>query len=143
MTERARLDQEIRIAMPVRDVFAAWASADELAKWFAPMAIKRPEVELAFRVAGRYVIRMTLAGNRVLTTTGEFQEIVANEKIVMTWQCDAFPDATTVVSVLFLKDGAGTIVKVSHINFESAETCANHKHGWDLCLAKLRDLLEK
>lgn len=60
----------------------------------------------------------------------------------MTWRCDAFPDPSTMVTVLFLADETGTTVKVSHERFESDDTCANHKHGWELCLAELKGLLE-
>lgn len=138
-----RLEEQIHINKPVEDVFLAWSTADALAKWFAPMAVTTPNVELDFRVGGQYSIRMELPNDVVFTTAGAFEEIITNEKIVMTWRCDAFPDPATLVTVLFLPDEAGTVVKVSHENFVSDDTCANHKHGWELCLAKLKELLKQ
>jgi uncharacterized protein YndB with AHSA1/START domain len=137
-----RLKEEIHIAKPVQDVFAAWSSASELARWFAPMAVVAPDVELDFRVTGRYSIKMTLPGNQIFTTAGIFQEIVPDEKIVMTWRCDAFPDAATLVTVFFVPDGAETTVKVLHENFEFEDTGENHRRGWELCLASLKEVLE-
>lgn len=136
------LEEKIHIDKPVDDVFAAWSTAGALANWFAPMAIIKPNVDLDFRNGGHYSIRMVLPGDLVFTTAGTFKEIVVNEKIVMTWRCDAFPDPATLVTVLFLPDATGTTVEVLHEHFESGDTCANHKHGWELCLAKLKVLLE-
>ena len=137
-----RLEEEIHIDKQPEEVFLAWTTADALAEWFAPMAVIKPNVELDFRDGGQYSIRMSLPDDQVFTTVGVFEEIVTNEKIVMTWRCDAFPDPSTMVTVLFLAHETGTTVKVSHERFESDDTCANHKHGWELCLAELKGLLE-
>jgi uncharacterized protein YndB with AHSA1/START domain len=137
-----RLQEEIHIAKPVHEVFEAWSTADALANWFAPMAIETPTVELDFRVGGNYSIRMPLPDNQVFTTAGQFREISDKCKIVMTWRCDAFPDAATLVTVHFLPARTGTTVTVVHENFDYDDTCANHKQGWELCLAKLKTVLE-
>jgi uncharacterized protein YndB with AHSA1/START domain len=138
-----RIDVDIHIDRPVESVFGAWTTAAALAEWFAPMAIEKPGVELDFREGGRYAIRMPLPDGAVFTTTGEFREIVANEKIVMTWHCDAFPDPPTVVTVTFVAEAGGTTVRVVHERFESGDTCANHRHGWEMCLGELKASLER
>jgi uncharacterized protein YndB with AHSA1/START domain len=137
-----RLEEEIHIDKPVQEVFLAWTTANELASWFAPMAVATPDVVVDFREGGQYSIRMMLPGDQVFTTAGVYKEIVTDEKIAMTWRCDAFPDPATLVTVLFLPDETGTFVKVSHENFESGDTCANHKQGWMLCLEKLKESVE-
>ena len=137
-----RLEEEIRIDKPPEEVFLAWASAEALADWFAPMAVTRPRVEVDFREGGRYSIAMLMPGDQRFTTAGVYRKIVANREIVMTWRCDAFPDPATLVTVRFIPDGRGTVVKVAHENFESDDTCANHRHGWQLCLARLAERLE-
>lgn len=137
-----RLEQRIDVHRPVDQVFRAWSTAESLANWFAPMAIAKPTVDWEFIVGGHYSIQMRLPGDQVFMTVGAFQEIVTNEKIVMTWHCDAFPDAATLVTVLFQQSATGTTVRVLHEKFESSDTCSNHKHGWELCLGKLRTLLE-
>jgi uncharacterized protein YndB with AHSA1/START domain len=137
-----RLEEEIHIEKPPAEVFRAWSTAESMADWFAPMAVVKPSVELDFREGGRYSIQMTLPDNQIFTTAGIFRKIITNKKIVMTWRCDAFPDPATLVTAIFLQDETGTTVKVLHENFEIDDTCANHKHGWQLCLANLKALIE-
>lgn len=137
-----RIEERIDIARPVEEVFAAWTTASALAQWFAPMAVTTPTVKLDFRVGGRYSIRMLLPDEQVFTTSGTFRQIEPNEKIVMTWRCDAFPDPETVVTVRFRPHGDGTTVSVLHERFENEPTQANHRQGWVLCLDRLRAVLE-
>jgi uncharacterized protein YndB with AHSA1/START domain len=137
------LEAETRISRPPQAVFAAWSTAEALARWFAPMAVVPPIVELDFRQGGRYSIRMTLPNDKVFVTAGVFQQIVTNERIVMTWRCDAFADAESLVTVMFIADGEDTVVKVTHERFESPDTRDNHRHGWELCLERLRLVLQQ
>jgi uncharacterized protein YndB with AHSA1/START domain len=137
-----RLEEEIHIDKPVAAVFSAWSTADSLADWFAPMAIVKPNVKLDFRDGGHYSIRMLLPEDRIFVTTGAFKEIVINEKIVMTWRCDAFPVPATLVTITFIPYKTRTTVTVRHENFEFEETCVDHKHGWNLCLAELKARLK-
>jgi uncharacterized protein YndB with AHSA1/START domain len=119
------------------DVFAAWSSAAALASWFAPMASENLDVEMEFAEGGTYSIAMPLPDGSVHTTKGVFREIVDNEKIVMTWRCDAFDDPETLVEVLFSPSGRGTEVRVRHETFASPETCTAHHGGWEACLGEL------
>jgi uncharacterized protein YndB with AHSA1/START domain len=141
--QAAQLEEEIHIERPARDVFLAWSTDSAIALWFAPMAVEKPDVTLDFREGGEYSIRMVLPDKQVFVTAGVFEEIVANEKIVMTWRCNAFPDPATRVTIQFLPDRTGTTVKILHERFVSTDTCANHKQGWQLCLAKLKEVLER
>ena len=136
-----RIEMDIKINRSVPDVFAAWASADALAAWFAPMAVSKPAVEMEFQVDGRYSVEMHMEGGMVFVTGGQFKEIVPDEKIVMTWRCDAFPDPETLVTVFFDPIAGGTKVRLMHENFVAEETCANHTVGWRACLAQLNTVL--
>ena len=78
------IDKFVHIRRPPATVFAAWSTAEALAKWFAPMAEQPPDVSMEFAVGGCYSIRMPLPDGSVHTTRGEFREIVPDEKIVMT-----------------------------------------------------------
>ena len=94
------IEMKVDIARSPQAVFSAWASADALAAWFAPMAVRRPDVTMDFRIGGTYSIAMELPDGSVHTTTGEFQDIVPAARIVMTWHCDAFPDPASLVTVV-------------------------------------------
>jgi uncharacterized protein YndB with AHSA1/START domain len=136
------VEKEIFISKPASLVFSAWTSEKMVASWFGPNTIKSPDVEWDFRPSGRYSVRWFLDNGVIFTTEGVFQTILPNDKIVMTWRCDAFPDPTTVVSITFTEEHGGTCVKIRHENFELPDTCANHTQGWLLCLSQLKDLME-
>jgi uncharacterized protein YndB with AHSA1/START domain len=132
-----RIDMTVYIERLPQDVFSAWASSDALASWFAPMAEDVPDVAMEFAVDGRYSIVMPLPDGSVHTTIGAFREIVLNEKIVMTWRCDAFPDPESLVEVRFSPKGSGCELQLQHRDFDTSETRNAHNGGWQACLAQL------
>lgn len=141
MTER-RIDITIHIKQPRAVVFAAWSSAEAFASWFAPMAESRPVVQMDFRVEGAYCIEMPMPDGSVHTTRGVYETIVANEKIVMTWRCDAFPDPESRVVVTFHDADGGTDIHLVQEPFDNDSTCVAHMGGWQLCLAQLQRWLD-
>ncbi len=135
------IDKSVFIDRSPEDVFAAWSTADALASWFAPMADQVPDVTMEFVAGGRYSIVMRLPDGSVHTTVGVFQDIVANEKITMTWRCDAFADPESLVEVHFERNGSGTNIRLLHKDFDASDTCDAHRGGWDACLAQLAKTL--
>lgn len=132
-----QIDLTIYIERPPAEVYSAWASAKSLASWFAPMAEQVPDVAMEFIIGGNYSIVMPLPDGSVHTTKGIFRVIVPNERIVMTWHCDAFTDPDSIVDVSFTPKGNGTEVHLIHQTFASAETCEAHSGGWQACLGQL------
>ncbi len=137
-----RIDLELVIDRCVEDVFAVWASAEAFATWFAPMSVEPPIVSMRFEVGGEYSVEMQPEHGVIFTTKGTFREIEDNRKITMTWRCDAFPDPETTVTVHFEKIADRTKIRLIHEQFETPETCTNHSHGWQLCLAALQQLFK-
>lgn len=137
------IDMTVFIDRPAEDVFAAWSTAEAFASWFAPMANQVPDVTWDFAVGGSYSIVMPLPDNSVHTTSGKFQEIVENARIVMTWRCDAFADPESLVEVDFRQKGDGTEIHLRHQTFDETSTCDAHRGGWDMCLAQLAEVLTK
>lgn len=92
-------------ASPAR-VFAAWASAEAKARWFACHA----EYALDFRVGGREFARGGKDGGPVYTTEIRFQDIVPNERIVYTYDilCDEDRMSVSVATVELRAEGRGT-----------------------------------
>ena len=77
---------------PVAKLFNAFATAEALKAWWWPNGLHADRVDIVFREGGRYFINMKgefdgkdASGGM----TGEFEEIVSNERIVMT---DSFAD---------------------------------------------------
>lgn len=85
---------EIRrqFSTPVATLFQAFASAEALKAWWWPDGLHADRIDWDFREGGRYFISMKgqVQGKDVSGgMTGEFQEILENERIVMT---DSFAD---------------------------------------------------
>ena len=136
------IDMTVLIDRPVEDVFAAWSTAEAFASWFAPMAEQLPDVTWNFEVGGHYSIVMPLPDGTAHTTAGVFQDIARNEKIVLTWRCDAFADPESIVEVAFKREGDGTEIHLRHQAFDETSTCDAHRGGWEACLAQLSKYLQ-
>ena len=85
---------EIRrqFSIPVATVFEAFGTAEALKAWWWPNGLYADRIEWDFREGGRYFIGMKgqVEGKDVSGgMTGEFEEILENERIVMT---DSFAD---------------------------------------------------
>lgn len=95
-------------AAPAR-VFAAWAQPDLKARWFSePDA----EHELDFRVGGREVSRGGPPMGAGHTFDARYRDIVANERIVYTYEmyAEEMLTSVSVTTVEFQPAGAGTRV---------------------------------
>ena len=80
--------------VPVAVLFEAFASAEALKVWWWPDGLHADKIDFDFREGGRYFIGMKgqVQGKDASGgMTGEFEEIVKNERIVMT---DSFADET-------------------------------------------------
>jgi uncharacterized protein YndB with AHSA1/START domain len=78
--------------VPVARLFEAFSSAESLKAWWWPNGLRADRIDLDFREGGRYFISMKgqVQGQDASGgMTGEFEEIVKNERIVMT---DSFAD---------------------------------------------------
>lgn len=140
MTNRS-IEESVRIERPRSEVFDAWSSGRQLAAWFAPMAVRPPDVEMLFEEGGPFTIRMDLGPGGIHLTKGRFLEIVPDECIRMTWHCDAWSDPPSEVKVTFEHDGSGTVVRVRHQRITSEQAREGQQFGWDACLTELRRVL--
>ena len=132
-----RVEESVLIERPTPDVFAAWSTGPSLAAWFAPMAVRPPEVEMAFKEGGTYRIVMDLGPGGVHTIVGQFIEIVPNERISMSWRCDAWVDPPSKVDVTFEPLDQATVVWVRHTHITTGEALEGQTMGWKTCLANL------
>lgn len=84
------LEMERMFHVPVNQLFAAFSSTEALKAWWWPAGLFSDHIELDFKVGGQYFINMKgLENQGGGGMTGEFEEIVPNERIVMT---DNFAD---------------------------------------------------
>jgi uncharacterized protein YndB with AHSA1/START domain len=135
-------------ASPER-VYEAFTNRKDLEMW------KADEYEIEPRKGGKYKMGLESDGYAV---TGEFLELVPNEKIVYSWKMTEYDEKThkpiphwssdtpTKVTVKFEKAGdRGTKITLIHDGFpEKDEEYYMHEVGWDLMIGKsLKAYLEK
>lgn len=69
---------------PVERVFQAWSSPELIEEWFGPAGYKSNYAELDFHIGGKYLISLKSGSGKMSWVTGNFTEIIWNEKIVCT-----------------------------------------------------------
>jgi len=121
---------------PRRLVFAAWSSAEHLARWWGPNAFTTPECELDFRPGGKLAICMRgFGGDHWMR--GTFDEIVDQERIVFTVDAgdlDGHPIHTTVT---FAESSGKTTLTVQQTVPRNPMMAKGQRQGWTEQLEKL------
>src|ERR1700689_59798 len=126
-----------RFKAPPAKVFAAWTDPEKVKRWMGPGETKALRAESDLRVGGRYRCVMQAPDGEEHDVGGVYREIVGNEKLVFTWAWKSTPEQESVVTVLFMPDGDGTLLTVTHEQFASDEARDGHRQGWDGALDKL------
>ncbi len=137
---------------PVELVWNMWAQADHFQKWYGPQGFTVPVAEMDVRVGGKRLICMASPdGSMKMWTTGEYLEIVPNERLVYT---DSMSDengnilppsamgmpegmpTTTEVTVQLEDLGGRTKMVMTHAGVPADSPGAS---GWEQAFAKLAD----
>lgn len=125
---------------PREIVFEAWTRAEHLVNWWGPKDFTLPFCEIDFRVGGSYRFCMRSPDGEDYWVYGEYREIVAPEKIVMTWNRENSAGelwSSTVVTLSFEPDADRTRFKLYQTMFETVEYRDQHEFGWGQCLDRL------
>ncbi len=113
-------------------VFQAWTMPEELSKWWGPEGFTTTIDEMNVVVGGSYKYKMHSPDGETHILTGEYKEIVPNQKLVFTWKWEndgqEFP--TTLVTIDFLEQGQSTELLLAHTKLPSEEAANNHNFGW-------------
>jgi uncharacterized protein YndB with AHSA1/START domain len=137
------LELSHRFAASPEEVFDAWTNPDVLRKWWAAGETwETPLADVDLREGGRYRLSMKTDTGEVHTVGGEYREVQRPDRLVYSWQWEEGPDPVqggkeTVVTVDFVPDGGGTLVRLVHTGFPAEEIKQMHAHGWQAVLANL------
>lgn len=127
----------VRIPQPVEKVFRAWSKPELLKKWFAEDSEKRPgSLEMDHRVGGRFRATLHIL-NETYAITGEYKEIIANEKIAYTQGFEDNLQYSIYVTVEFRKKEFGTEILVTLEDLQSEDEAEGHRSSWEASLARL------
>ena len=122
-----------------KKVFEAWTQTDLLEKWFRPLDVISVKIKSDLREGGTYQIDMTTAEGEVYVHTGEYEEIIVDEKLVFTWNSDWAKNTRVTVE---LKDvGKNTEITLTHEMLPTDEIWQDHQRGWTSIFNKLEDTI--
>lgn len=130
-----------RFQAPLARVFDAWTNARQLQLWFAPGDMRVPEAAADVRPGGRYRIVMERADGEQRVVTGEYRDVVPNQRLAFTWQWEGSKDITLVELAFKALDPDNTELRLVHSQFTAAQDRDMHGQGWAGCIAKLRTQL--
>ena len=116
---------------PVEVVYQPWAAPTKLIKWFGPSAEMPCETpDFDFRVGGRYTLLLLSPTGDRHCVSGEYKEIIENQKLVFSWAWETTPDSISQVTVTLRPDGDTTRLQLLLEQFVSEDVRDNHNRGW-------------
>lgn len=74
-------------------VWRAWTEPGLLSRWFGPHALAACDCQLELRVGGQHHVRMRMPDGVLYPIRGEYRDIQAMERLVMTMDCREHPRA--------------------------------------------------
>jgi uncharacterized protein YndB with AHSA1/START domain len=125
---------EIKRVLPAAraDVFAAFSTADELARWWGPEGFSVASLEFSPRVGEAYRIEMQPPEGDPFYLTGEFREVDPPASLVFTFVYESPDpdDVENVVELSFRDLGESTEVIFTQGPFKTEPRRELHRDGW-------------
>jgi uncharacterized protein YndB with AHSA1/START domain len=125
---------EIKRVLPAAraDVFAAFSTADELARWWGPEGFSVASLEFSPRVGEAYRIEMQPPEGDPFYLTGEFREVDPPARLVFTFVYESPDpdDVENVVELSFRDLGESTEVIFTQGPFKTEPRRELHRDGW-------------
>jgi uncharacterized protein YndB with AHSA1/START domain len=130
------IEREIRIMARPETVFAYLTDPEKLVAWMGK------EATLDARPGGVF----RLGYDEGHQASGEYVEVVPNERVVLTWGWEAegaaTPPGASRVEITLTPDGDGTLLRLVHRGL-SEDEARSHGEGWDLFLPKLAEVASR
>lgn len=140
-------DTEILItrefAAPRHLIYRAWTSPELVKKWWHAKRGTVTQADIDLRVGGRWRWVMVTNEGYEVAFSGEYLEIVPNERLVVTETFEAIPDATAVTTLLLAEKDGRTTMKL-HVKHQTREQRDGHiASGMEAGLQDALDLVEE
>jgi uncharacterized protein YndB with AHSA1/START domain len=129
-----------RLNAPAAKVYAAWTEPEKIAAWFGPEGVVTVRTEMDVRVGGRFRIVMRAPDGEEHDVSGDYREVVPNERLVFSWAWRSTPERDSLVTVTLKADGDGTILTLLHEQFFDELARDRHNFGWTGAIDKLERL---
>jgi uncharacterized protein YndB with AHSA1/START domain len=127
-------------------VFAALTSAEGIAHWWGPDAGPVLLAESDARVGGAFRVRFRMLDGSEHESTGQYLELVAPKRVVMSWRwtIGGDPDERGEVSRVVIELAPiepGTELTFTHERLKTEAARGSHERGWAGALHKLERYL--
>jgi uncharacterized protein YndB with AHSA1/START domain len=131
------------IAAPRAKLYRAWLDPQVLARWMGPHDFSVVVATVDERVGGEHCVEMIDADGEHHTFTSVIEELVPDERIVLTFKFHPTA-AETLLTVTFSDaEGGGTRLRLEHERITGEGLSGqNVNEGWSQTLAKLQALYE-
>jgi uncharacterized protein YndB with AHSA1/START domain len=123
-------------------VYAAFTLPEQIAEWWGPDAGPVLISEADVRVGGRFRVRFRMLDGDEQESSGEYLEVVPNERLVFSWRWVSSADHESRVTVEIRPTADGTELTFTHAQLASEAAVISHRGGWTGALDKLERLLE-
>jgi uncharacterized protein YndB with AHSA1/START domain len=143
----AALTLELRrtVAAPPSAVFAAFSTAEELAKWWGPSGFTVPSLDFTPRVGEPYRIEMQPPGGAPFHLAGEFKVVDRPDRLAFTfvWEDPDRDDVETLVDLSFRDLAATTEIVLVQGPFKTEARRELHESGWTDTLDRLAHAISR
>jgi len=129
---------------PRRLVFKMWTEPEHLVRWWGPRGFTTISSRMDVRPGGTWSRSMRAPDGNVIRKHGVYREIVAPERLVLTYVTDdlaANPGPETLVTVTFADLHGKTRLTLHQAVFESVAAHEAHHGGWTGCLERFAEYL--
>jgi uncharacterized protein YndB with AHSA1/START domain len=145
-----------RFDAPRELVWGAWTNPEEYKKWWGPKDFSCPHCEIDLRIGGKYLVCMRSSEGKDYWSTGTYDEIIPQKKLVFT---DSFANARgnvvpasyyniegefplmLKIVLNFEEINTKTKITLKHIGLPKGEVMEQAKMGWNQSFDKLADSL--
>ncbi len=125
---------------PVAKVWQAWTDPALFIKWFGPGESSANAKTYEVREGVAYEVDVVEPNGAIHTTTGVFEQVVPEARLVFTWLIADLPMDTSRITVTFQSVGEETVVTLEQENL-SVDHQEIHRLGWTSAFTKLAGLL--
>ncbi|HEX3211044.1 MAG TPA: SRPBCC family protein [Actinomycetota bacterium] len=123
-------------------VYRAWTTPELVRRWWSGRRGEVTVAEIDLRVGGRWRYVLAAEGGGEVAFSGEYREIVPNERIVYTEVLDGAPGAPALTTVTFT-EAAGRTTLAILVRYDSRQDRDAHLDYMDDGLREALDLLEQ
>jgi uncharacterized protein YndB with AHSA1/START domain len=128
--------------VPPEKVWRAWTDPKALSRWFGPGepdSVTRAELDV--RPGGRYTVAFRTQDGEEHCVSGNYEEVVVNQRLVFSWAWQSTPDRVSRVTITLRPNDGGTEMAFRHDRFVDQAARDGHERGWLATFEKLDHVL--